>query len=79
MTMNSPNLLQPNFSNFKHVTRGLIALVLEYANVNFEVLQACTNKNQLAWHFKATLQQVRGITPTSSYCTFDNPTSPDEY
>ena len=31
-------------------------------------------KVNLAWHFKATLRQVRGIMPTSSYCTFDNPT-----
>ena len=36
-------------------------------------------KDKLGWHFKATLRQVRGITLTSSYCTFDNPTSPHEY
>ena len=42
--MTSPNLRQPNFSNFKnsHVTKVLIALVLEYAKVSFELLQVCT-------------------------------------
>ena len=41
-TMNLPNLPQPNFSNFKksRVIKVLIVLVLEYTNVNFEVLQA---------------------------------------
>ena len=76
MTMNSPNLRQPNFSNFKksHVIKVLTALVLEYGKVNFELLQACTCDTRWRttcsmWHisfFMATACGLPGLPKSHS-------------